>query len=68
MYDKHQIAPPQADHDAAKALLIEYGCNEADIVSHRDALLCTTDVRTVCFPRRVSVGNHMFVLPVITQL
>jgi len=41
------IAPPKADHDAAKALLIQYGCNEADIVSHRDALLCTTDVKTV---------------------
>lgn len=40
------IAPVQADHDAAKAFLIKSGCEEAKITSHRDALICTTDVHT----------------------
>jgi len=41
-----KIAPTKADHDAAKAFLVQSGCEESNIKSHRDALLCTTDVKS----------------------
>jgi len=54
-----KIAPTKADHDAAKAFLVQSGgCEESSIKSHRDALLCTTDVKSA--ERLFNTEMHYF--------